>query len=253
MTTQRNSKRPGPPPKYDREHPTKDFPRITPDLRVNILRYYERQQKEGGKSEEILEELEGKYGRSTRQIQRYISQASGERAEAERIKRSGVGNPAYIEEARKKHNEDICQLIQQWKEQLVTEIPAYSGILGRYEPIFPIRFKKEDNIPGGYWVKGPLHWYVREDGIINVWFSVEDNPLFTCLKSHLPSKKVWLSFEKLKQKLGEGIRQAASTDKARGVVVSDAISLASDVADELTIALAKRIFPGKCEACPAEL
>lgn len=253
MTTQRNSKRLVPPPKHDREHPYKLLPRITPNLRARIVRYYERQQKEGGKSEDILEELGEEYGRSTRQIQRYISQARGERAKAEGIKRGGVGNASYVEEARKRHNEDICQLIQQWKEQLVAEIPASSGIRARYEPIFPVRFTKKDNIPDGYLVKGALHWYVGKDGIVDVWFSVEQNPIFPCLKSHLPSKELWLSFEKLKQKLAEGIMQAASTDKVRGVFVSDAIQLSSTVADELTIALAKRVFPGKCKACPAEL
>lgn len=253
MTTQPNSKRPEPMPKCNGQNSSQNFPKITAQLKAELLIDYEWQLEEGKRSQDILTRLGNKIGKSPRQVQRYISQARHKRVEAERFRRGGVGNTSYIEEARKKHNEDLCQLIQQWKDQLVAEIPASSGIRARYEPVFPVRFAKKDNMPDGHLVKGALHWHVRRDGVVDVWFSVEDNPIFACLKFHLLSKELWLSFEKLKQKLAEGIVQAASIDEVRGVFVSDAISLASATADELTIALAKRAFPGKCEACPAEL
>lgn len=252
MTTQSGSKQRVPTSKPNRENFPKTPRKITSKVGEEMLIGYELQRAAGKRSEDILEGQKSKYGKSPRQIQRYLSRARRERAEADRSRSGRVGNLSYINEARRKHNRDICQLIQQWKEQLVTEIPSSLNMPARYEPLFPVSFAQKDSIPYGYRAKGALHWYVGKGGVVRVWFSVEDNPIFPCLKYHLPSKKLWSSFDKLKEALVEGIRQGASTNKATGVFVGDAISLASDIADELTIALAKRIFPGKCKACPEE-
>jgi len=158
---------------------------------------------------------------------------------------------SLVLEARKKHYQDLLQLLQRWKEELVFEV---RGFLGKYETVFPTSFKAEDacldSASGNYWVKGPLHWYIDKDGAVDVWFSVEELALFRCLKPHLSNQKLWQSFEELKGKLAEGIKQASLTQARRGVFVHDALWLASVVADELEIAIAKRWFAGRCEACP---
>ncbi|MHA2068478.1 MAG: hypothetical protein ACXABY_29295 [Candidatus Thorarchaeota archaeon] len=156
----------------------------------------------------------------------------------------------------KKHNEELHQLIQQWKDQFVFEVNHSFGGIARYEPVFPMSFKIEDvRLDGARYkhrVRGAFHWCIEQDGTIDVWFSVEKRALFRCLRPHLANRKLWQSFEKLKDELTEGIRQASLAQENQGFFVRDALSLATEVADELEIALAKRIFPGNCEACPAK-
>ncbi len=254
MMTEINPKRRRPPPKPDRKGYLKEVPRITTSMMDNILRAYEKDMKEGKGSEELLAQLSDEYDRSERQICRYLAKARIQREKDRKPNKQFISPDPVLVDARRKHFEELCHLVEQWKGQLVCEISTSLGMLGRYETVFPVNFKAKDarlyGKPNEHWVKGPLHWYIDKDGNIDVWFSVEELPLFRCLKPHLPSKKLWQSFEELKQRLAEGIRRAASAQLRNSIPVSSALSLATEVADELEIALAKRVFAGKCEACP---
>ena len=99
---------------------------------------------------------------------------------------------------------------------------------------------------------GPLRWSVGSTGEVDVWFSIEDEPLFQCLKSQVPDEELWGPFDELKQKLSDTIVQIVIDGGPESARTRDAISPASHVADAIEIAKARRWYIGKCEACPPE-
>ncbi|MFC1939924.1 hypothetical protein ACFLXO_04485 [Chloroflexota bacterium] len=253
MTTEMNPKHLGPLSKYARKDFLKKVPRVTASLRNKILRTYERGLKEGRHGEELLERLGDEYGKSTRQIQRYIQQERNERTKAAGIRVSGAGHTSFIDEARKQHYEELHQLIQQWKEQLVHEVSVpHRTHIAAFPTAFGYSDVKANMGPFNHHTKGSLYWYFDKEGKVKVWFSVEDESMFRCLRPHLPNKKLWQLFEELKNRLAKGIMEAASTKEGKRIPVRDSLSLASEIADELEIALAKKVLSGKCEACPAD-
>ncbi|MFC2006012.1 hypothetical protein ACFLVG_03530 [Chloroflexota bacterium] len=251
MTTEMNPKPLRPPSKPDRGGYLKKVARITSGDKTNILRTYERGLRQRKRSEEVLEELAEKYNRSTRTIQRYIALTKEDRERARHIKGGNTDSVSLLEEAKKEHFMQIRQLIIQWKHQLVYDVTT-SHVT--YEATFPTSFKctdvKADMGPFNHHSKASIVWYFNKEGEVTVWFSIEDIPLFRCLCPHLPNKKLWRSFEELKTRIAQSIKEAASTRKGKKISVHGALSLASEVADELQIASAKRIFVGKCDACP---
>lgn len=158
-----------------------------------------------------------------------------------------------------KHFETLSEIILQWKEELVTSV---SGPIGGYDLVFPSRFRRQD-VELGIHHKGTLCWEVTikepdshvghqigETKHVDVWLPVEHQVLFPCLKNHLQDKKLWQSFEDLKQRLAEGIMKADSTNQPRGVHVEGVFGIACSIAEQLEKAAVKGWFAGTCEACP---
>lgn len=147
------------------------------------------------------------------------------------------------QQAQVRHFDDLCRLIEQWREQLGVRV---------YDPypdfvcLFPKDFKPMD-AELGYHHKGSLLWEVTRDGTVEVHFAVEDEFLFRYLECHLPYEQMWEDFRSLKQELAEAIKRASSSPRSRAEGV---VALVDQIADELDKALARRTFLGSCEVCP---
>lgn len=145
-----------------------------------------------------------------------------------------------------KHSEKLGELIQEWKDQLVFNIPEP---LGGYGLRFPTTFTTEDNHgPGIYPPKGSLCWEVKHDRTVDVWFPVEHQPLFPYLKYHLTVEELWKTFGDLKHRLSETIKKVASVEDHTTVVASNVLRLASQIAEALEIEIIKGIS-GICPLC----
>lgn len=97
--------------------------RITLADKANMLRVYERQLRKK-RSEDILEELGGKYNRSPRQIANYIREA---REERER-KSSSLRQPLVDHEELVKHRQDLKRLAERLRSQLRLPSSWYSFV-----------------------------------------------------------------------------------------------------------------------------
>lgn len=114
---------------------------ISTEEKEAISSYYEAGLKLGKTSDELLEELSKKYDRSTRQIQRYISQHN-ERI-AEKSLHDDLDEKIIAINTRKKHLDQIQVLIQKWRNSFDTRhrpinsyvLPPIYGV--EQERLFP--------------------------------------------------------------------------------------------------------------------
>ena len=166
--------------------------------------------------------------------------------QVEQLSQDNIGNDPTLTEARKQHFEDLCQLVQKWKDSLVIET---SDPFGKYDLVFAHYFTTEDWALSTVFRKS-FHCYIDQGGEVSVWFPVEREPLFSCLKEHLDGDQLWKAHEELKTRLAEGIKKASLLKGLEDITVTEAPGLAYKIVDHLDIALAKRVFAGKCRACP---
>lgn len=151
-----------------------------------------------------------------------------------------------VNEAKEMHFEHLFELVKAWQNEIGFRLPLPKQ---RFYVVFPIAFTIEDTSPVGYYEKGSLRWQLGYDGAVEVWFQIERQVLFRYLRFHLSNTRLWETFENLKQNISQALKDAASGDKDKMIIVRDATILAADMFDQLEMVLAKGTFTGKCPAC----
>jgi hypothetical protein len=147
-----------------------------------------------------------------------------------------------IIEAKKKHFEDLCQLIQEWQRELGFKIDPAESWMQIFLP------QHHDIGKTDYYETLGFSWEIK-NGKIQVTFGVELSALFQCLESHLVNEEFWNNFTKLKQLIADGIGAASRGEEGR-TYFKDAAAIVRSIWKELELALTKRVFSGKCSACP---
>ena len=147
-----------------------------------------------------------------------------------------------IIEAKKKHFEDLCQLIQEWQRELGFKIDPAESWMQIFLP------QHHDIGKTDYYETLGFSWEIK-NGKIQVTFGVELSALFQCLESHLVNEELWKNFTKLKQLIADGIGAASRGEEGRAYF-KDAAAIVRSIWKELELALTKRVFSGKCSACP---
>ena len=163
------------------------------------------------------------------------------------IKTKGIAEEALIKdpliiEAKKKHFEDLCQLIQEWQRELGFKIDPAESWMQIFLP------QHHDIGKTDYYETLGFSWEIK-NGKIQVTFGVELSALFQCLESHLVNEELWKNFTKLKQLIADGIGAASRGEEGR-TYFKDAAAIVRSIWKELELALTKRVFSGKCSACP---
>lgn len=147
-----------------------------------------------------------------------------------------------IIEAKKKHFEDLCQLIQEWQRELGFKLDPTESWMQIFLP------QHHDIGKTDYYETLGFSWEIK-NGKIQVTFGVELSALFQCLESHLVNEELWKNFTKLKQLIADGIGAASRGEEGRAYF-KDAAAIVRSIWKELELALTKRVFSGKCSACP---
>ncbi len=144
-----------------------------------------------------------------------------------------------------KHFDDICQLIQKWRDQIYPK--------GEYAPP-PVlaSFRADEAKLGHEYERGALHWLVGHDGTATVWLDAENDPLFKALKNHLPDGELWDDYTELKSILRKEIQSALESDRLEqrelyGIGLKE---LMSRIDTQLETAALKGVFSSTCDYCP---
>ena len=158
-----------------------------------------------------------------------------------------VSDPIIVAE-REKHYQALHKIVQDLKDNLVLETNDFFNS-------YDIRFQR-DFTAEAWQLNTPhqmgINWFIDQSGNLAVWFPVEDDTLFPCLREHLDGDEIWVLFSDLKKEITERIKRAASMQKGQRMRYSSEIdSLTCRIADKLSIILARgNYFSGRCQSCP---
>jgi hypothetical protein len=152
-----------------------------------------------------------------------------------------IKDPLIIE-AKKKHFEELCEYIREWQKELgLTTDPAESWM----QIFLPQHHDIKD---ASYYEKIGIYWKT-DNSKIHVSFPIEFSALFQCLKLHLANEELWKNFTTLKQIIGDALEVVSRGEESRSYL-KDASTPIYAIRKELELAVARRVFPGKCPACP---
>ena len=184
--------------------------------------------------------------------QRYF--AAARKVLAESIK--SAQDPLLVE-AQRKHFEDLCSIIERL-EHTVTNVTSVSvhEAETHIEWMSPYEYD-EDQLTETE--KADARMSMKTDGgrITILMLGIEEHPIFECLANHLEGK-VWHLYQEWKKvqvQLGQKyLDYNKSSDKTELRMIDELSHYHETLRDKLLIALGRarhrRVFPGRCDACP---
>jgi hypothetical protein len=159
-------------------------------------------------------------------------------------KEEAIKDPLIIE-AKKKHFEDLCEYIQEWQKELGFRTDPAESWMQIFLP------QHRDIKDVSYYEKIGISWKTV-NAKIHVSFLIEFSALFQCLKLHLANEELWKNYTKLKQIIADTIEVVSRGEESQSYY-KDAADPIHAIRKELELAVARRVFPGKCPACPGSL
>lgn len=156
-----------------------------------------------------------------------------------------------VVEARKKHFEELCGLIESLEESIswLTNVGIYKGVDWSSDGL---QIADLDYPPEGH---PHIVIEIKSGRITEVSLHhVEGDPLFGGLLKHLGNEfsEMYYEWKELfRQRLQRYLRQKRGLPVGtRARRVNLYVSLTQALTEALTMARLRRVFPGKCEACP---
>jgi len=242
----------------------------------------QRKRKKGGKKEEpTAEELEFIYSRIPKMSDsaildemqdegfplRTVGFIKRRRRELNAAKKvmeqpDSVKNDPLIMEARSKHFNDICCLLER-VENVVENITCFNWgeFFGEEDTgkwVAPIDAGQDDNFTRTDWNDAAISKKVKDGRIIELKFGIEEHPLFSCLHNHIEDD-VWKLYEDWRQ-LEWQLEQQYLSNKLAGKEfeyneeIEKMYRIHEKLRDEIKDSFSKmrfrRIFSGKCDCCP---
>jgi hypothetical protein len=240
--TEMNSNRPKPSTIIKREGFRRKPGKITPKVKDRILKKYESGLQSGKLSDQLLSSLASAYGKSKRQIERYIQVARAARVPIGNIEK----NPLIIDDKRR-HFKAVWQAAREWSKQIYY-FESEDDFGSRN--LFPTAFTPDDARLGSH-QNSSLEWKVQSNGSVEVSFEAERDLLFGALREHLLSEELWKDYEGLKSLLAKSIKQAGERNTRVGIT-DEFSAVRQRFMKELERLLEKHKhwFPGKCSSCP---
>jgi hypothetical protein len=147
-----------------------------------------------------------------------------------------------ITEAKKKHFEELCEYIREWQKELGLTIDPVESWMQIFLP------QHHDIKDVSYYEKIGISWKT-DNGKLHISFLIEFSALFQCLKLHLANEELWKNYTKLKQIIADTIEVVSRGEESRSYF-KDAEGPIHMIRKELELAVARRVFLGKCPACP---
>lgn len=186
--------------------------------------------------------------RFIRSQQRYFNAARkvlGESIKAEQ-------DPLVLE-ARKKHFEDLCDLMEALEEQVGTWGTWSRAIDFSGEEPRDVRIEHEFPKLDGRTFSDYANFYVSDNGKVKtvLWLEIIDQR-FPYLQEHMKNEKVWRLYEEWKELAREDLQRRSDLKCSPGGAPSGGglVFSAVTLPKELYIARQKRVLPGKCDCCP---